>query len=65
MYGFENTPEGRAIREKMENEKFWFTMIGTALVISLLVGSYACYGNMFYGDWKCGFVECRIIVEQS
>lgn len=24
---------------------------------------FAAYGHAMYGDWRCGFSQCRIIVE--
>jgi len=38
-------------------------LIGVSIV---LLGSFnAVYASYFYGDWKCGFMECRKIVETS
>ena len=41
----------------------WVSIFLIAVSIALLGSLNALYASYFYGDWKCGFMECRKIVE--
>ena len=43
------------------------TCLATLLILSALpiIAGYALYGELFYDDWKCGFAQCRMIVESK
>jgi hypothetical protein len=38
------------------------TALGVFLVLALVFGAGALYGHWAYGDWKCGFSECRRVL---
>jgi hypothetical protein len=31
--------------------------------MAVILSPLALYGHLMYGDWRCGFAECRIVVE--
>lgn len=46
------------------NDSITDTYAGLILlvIVLFLVGAY---GKIMYGQWRCGFVECRVVVEAS
>tara|TARA_B100001094_G_scaffold40486_1_gene35149 strand:- start:2841 stop:3005 length:165 start_codon:yes stop_codon:yes gene_type:complete len=41
------------------------TAFATLIFILILAGSGALYGNFFFGNWKCGLIECRLILDSA
>lgn len=39
----------------------WWVFVLGALAVLLLVGVYAAGAELFYGDWRCAFAQCRLV----
>lgn len=39
------------------------TAFATLIFILILTGISALYGNFFFDNWKCGFIECKMALD--
>jgi len=46
---------------KQDSFPLWFMLV----FIAPFIFGYALWGEFIYGDWKCGFAECRILKENE
>lgn len=37
--------------------------IGMIVTLAVVWAGYALHGHLMYGDWRCGFIQCRVVVE--
>lgn len=60
---YEQTPEYQEIRRKQEAADLKVKTIASLFGLFLLVAMLSTWGQVMYGNWKCGFVECRIVID--
>lgn len=51
-------------REHREKEEALKARLGCGFIILALVSALA-WGHVMYGDWRCGFVSCRVVIDSG
>ena len=59
---YEQSPEGRAARQREQDAELKVKTITLLMLLFFFVSGMSCWGSVMYGDWKCGFIECRVLV---
>jgi hypothetical protein len=39
---------------------FWISLAGIVFLVAAIVGGRALHADWAYGDWTCGFKNCRV-----
>jgi hypothetical protein len=59
---YEQSPEGRAARQREQDAELKVKTIVALMALFFVVSTLSCWGHVMYGDWGCGFIECRVVV---
>ena len=61
---YERSPEGRAAADQRRTAELKVKTIVALMALFVVVSTLSCWGHVMYGDWGCGFIECRVVVDR-